>query len=106
MLERLQQLSDDKENFAFETTLASKTFAHWLKELKAEDYSFHLIYLWLPSPDFAIARVAERVRMGGHNVPDATVRRRYHAGLKNFFCMYLGHTDGDCNYLIVCCFYA
>lgn len=88
MLERLQQLADDKENFAFETTLASKTFAHWLRGLKSAGYSFHLFYLWLPSPDFAIARVAERVRMGGHNVPDNTVRRRYHAGPKNFFQMY------------------
>jgi len=88
MLERLQQLAEDKENFAFETTLASETFAHWLKGLKAEGYSFHLFYLWLPSPDFAIARVAERVRMGGHNVPDDTVRRRYHAGPKNFFQLY------------------
>ncbi len=88
MLERLQQLADDKENFAFETTLASKSFAHWLKGLKAEGYSFHLIYLWLPTPDFAIACVAERVRVGGNNVPDETVRRRYHAGLRNFFKIY------------------
>lgn len=88
MLERLQQLADDKENFAFETTLASKTFAHWLQGLKAEGYSFHLFYLWLPSPEFAIARVAERVRVGGHNVPEDTIRRRYHAGPKNFFKLY------------------
>ncbi len=88
MLGRLQQLAGDKENFAFETTLASKTFAHWLKGLKVEGYSFHLFYLWLPSPEFAIARVAERVRMGGHNVPEDTIRRRYHAGPKNFFQMY------------------
>lgn len=93
MLERLQQLADDKEDFAFETTLASKTFAHWLKGLKGEGYAFHLLYLWLPSPEFAVARVAERVRMGGHNVPDDTVRRRYHAGLKNFFQMYLPIAD-------------
>jgi predicted ABC-type ATPase len=93
MLERLKQLADEKKDFAFETTLASKTFAHWLQGLKAEGYAFHLFYLWLPSPDFAIARVAERVRMGGHNVPDDTVRRRYHAGLKNFFQMYRSIAD-------------
>jgi hypothetical protein len=51
-------------------------------------YAFHLIYLWLPSPEFAVARVAERVRMGGHNVPEETIRQRYHAGLKNFFKLY------------------
>ena len=88
MLERLQQLADNGENFAFETTLASKTFAHWLKTLKLKGYTFHLIYLWLPSPEFAVARVAERVKMGGHNVPEETIRRRYHAGLKNFFNLY------------------
>jgi len=59
-----------REDFAFETTLASKTFAHWIQNLKLSGYTFHLFYLWLPSPDFAIARVAERVRMGGHCVPE------------------------------------
>lgn len=88
MLERLQQLAGDQEDFAFETTLASKTFAHWIQNLKQSGYTFHLFYLWLPSPEFAIARVAERVQMGGHNVPEETIRRRYHAGLKNFFAMY------------------
>ena len=88
MLERLQQLAGDQEDFAFETTLASKTFAHWIQNLKQSGYTFHLFYLWLPSPEFAIARVAERVRLGGHHVPDETVLRRYHAGLKNFFNRY------------------
>ena len=88
MLARLRQLASDGEKFAFETTLASKTFAPWLKLLKGSGYAVHLVYLWLPSPEFAIARVAERVRMGGHNVPEETIRRRYHAGLKNFFELY------------------
>lgn len=88
MLERLQQLANEKENFAFETTLASKTFAHWIKQLKADCYQFHLFYLWLPTSDLAVARVAERVRVGGHNVPEETIRRRYHAGLRNFFQLY------------------
>lgn len=88
MIERLQQLAVDQEDFAFETTLASKTFAHWIQNLKQSGYTFHLFYLWLPSPEFAIARVAERVQMGGHNVPEETIRRRYYAGLKNFFAMY------------------
>lgn len=88
MLERLRQLADEKENFAFETTLASKTFANWIHKLKPSGYQFHLFYLWIPSPDFAVARVAERVRMGGHHVPEETIRRRYHAGLRNFFHLY------------------
>lgn len=88
MLERLKQLASEGENFAFETTLASKTFACWLQKLKQQGYEFHLIYLWLPSPEFAIARVAERVRYGGHNVPEETIRRRYHSGIRNFFIHY------------------
>lgn len=48
-----------------------------------------LVYLWLPSADLAVARVANRVRMGGHHVPEETIRRRYHAGLRNFFRLYM-----------------
>lgn len=88
MLERLRQLAADQEDFAFETTLASKSFAHWIQTLKLKGYTFHLFYLWLPSPEFAIARVVERVSMGGHNVPEDTIRRRYHTGLKNFFSIH------------------
>ena len=53
--------------------------------LKNSGYAFHLFFLWLPAPEFAVARVAERVKMGGHNVPEEIIRRRYQAGLKNFF---------------------
>jgi predicted ABC-type ATPase len=60
----------------------------WLKELISSGYEFRLVFLWLPSPDAAIARVAERVRTGGHDVPEETIRRRYHAGLRNFFASY------------------
>lgn len=93
MLERLQQLAEDKEDFAFETTLASKTFAHWVQKLKAAGYQFHLFFLWIPTADFAVERVAERVRMGGHHVPEDTIRRRYQAGLRNFFRLYLPIAD-------------
>ena len=61
----------------FETTLASRTFASWLQGLKQKNYIVHLIYLWLHSEDLAIERVAERVRRGGHNIPEAVIRRRY-----------------------------
>jgi len=88
MLERIYYLAKKRVDFAFETTLASKTFAPWITDLRKTDYAFHLVFLWLPNEDFAIARVAERVRMGGHNVPEETIRRRYHAGLKNFFQLY------------------
>lgn len=88
MLSRLKDLANQNENFAFETTLASRTFASWIGKLCNNGYLFHLFYLWLPSEDFAIQRVEKRVQMGGHNVPEETIRRRYHRGLKNFFELY------------------
>jgi predicted ABC-type ATPase len=88
MLARLRELAQKRESFAFETTLASRSFAPWLADLRGKGYHFHLIFLWLPSADAAVARVADRVRTGGHNVPEATIRRRYEAGLRNFFALY------------------
>jgi predicted ABC-type ATPase len=88
MLARMRDLARQRVRFAFETTLASRSFAPWLKELKDSGYAFHLVYLWLPSADFAIDRVASRVRRGGHPIPPETVERRYHGGIRNFFRLY------------------
>ncbi len=85
MLRRLKELAEQKVSFAFETTLASKTFAPWISSLQNTGYKFHLVYLWLPSDNMALARVASRVKMGGHAVPADTIMRRYQAGLQNFF---------------------
>jgi predicted ABC-type ATPase len=54
----------------------------------SKGYRFHLVYLWLPSIDLALQRVADRVRMGGHHVPEEVVRRRYGKGIHNFFYLY------------------
>ncbi len=88
MLVRLRELAASRADFAFETTLASRTFAPWLRRLQQEGYVVHLIYLWLPSADLAVERVAERVRRGGHAVPEVVVRRRYKRSLSNFFNSY------------------
>jgi predicted ABC-type ATPase len=88
MLSRLHELADQRADFAFETTLASKTFAPWLPELRQNGYQFFLAFFWLPSPEMAIARVADRVCQGGHDVPSETIRRRYRGGLRNFFALY------------------
>lgn len=93
MLERLHYLAKNKIDFAFETTLASKTFALWIDKLKTNGYEFHLIFLYLPNESFAVSRVAERVRTGGHNVPNETIKRRYKAGLHNFFNIYMTLAD-------------
>lgn len=88
MLARLRELASRRVDFAFETTLAGTTYARWLQRLKSIGYRFDLLFLWLPSAEFAVARVADRVRYGGHDVPEATIRRRYRAGLRNFFTRY------------------
>ncbi|MBM4055746.1 MAG: Zeta toxin family protein [Planctomycetes bacterium] len=88
MLERIRFLAKERVDFAFETTLASRTFAPWIQGLKQTGYIFHLVFLWLPNEEFAIARVAERVRIGGHSVPEETIRRRYAKGMRNFFSLY------------------
>ncbi len=88
MLARLHDLARQRCSFAFETTLASRTFAPWLADLMLSGYQFHLVFLWLPSADLAVARVAARVQEGGHNVPEVTIRRRFEAGLSSFFRLY------------------
>jgi predicted ABC-type ATPase len=88
MFDRIRQLGDLRRSFAFETTLASRSLAPWISELIQTGYEFNLVFLWLPSADLAVQRVADRVRLGGHNVPEDTVRRRYKRGLQNFFNLY------------------
>jgi predicted ABC-type ATPase len=88
MLQRLHHLTGQRANVAFETTLASRTFSSWIKTLTPTGYRFHLLFFWLPSADMAVARVRQRVIEGGHHVPEEVVRRRYEAGLRNFFRIY------------------
>jgi len=88
MLARLHQLASQRINFAFETTLASRSFAPWIAGLQDGGYAFHLVYFWLRDAEEALARVKYRVASGGHDVPEETVRRRYRGGLVNFFQLY------------------
>ncbi len=89
MLKRIKTLAENKINFAFETTLSSRSFAPWIKKIKKEGYQFTLLYFWLHSPELAVERVAERVRIGGHSVPEEIIKRRYKKSLENFFHLYL-----------------
>lgn len=88
MLARLRELTGLGRNVAFESTLASRTFAPWIRELKTRGYQFHLFYFWLPSAEISIERIYRRKALGGHFVPEETIRRRYMAGLRNFFELY------------------
>jgi len=87
-LRRLDALEAERRSFAFESTLASHGLATRLARLRAGGYTVHIVYLWLPSVELALARVAERVRVGGHDVPEASVRRRFRRGRENFFMRY------------------
>lgn len=89
MLQRSWDLAAAQRDFAFETTLASRTLAPWIRELFKNDYEFHLAFVSLPSADLAVKRVEKRVASGGHSVPETTIRRRYAAGLRNLFQLYL-----------------
>ena len=93
MLERIHYLANRGEDFAFETTMASKTFVPLLRECKNKGYSVTLIYLWLANPDLAIKRVALRVEGGGHGIPADVIRRRYSNGVSNFFRLYMPVCD-------------
>jgi predicted ABC-type ATPase len=93
MLMRLRHLASTRTNFAFETTLAAREYGRWLRSLRADGYRTHLVFLSLPSPELAVARVSERVRRGGHAVPEAVIRRRFAAGLRNFFELYQSAVD-------------
>jgi len=88
MLEHLDELAAARRSFAFETTLAARTYAPRLEALTASGYTSHLLYFWLDSPDAAIRRVAERVRSGGHHIPDDTIRRQYGRSVRNFLDLY------------------
>jgi predicted ABC-type ATPase len=88
MLTRITELAKQRTDFSFETTLASRSFAPFLRRLKGEGYGVLVIYIWLRSPELAVGRVAARVRRGGHHVSAEDVRRRYARGLANFFELY------------------
>lgn len=88
MLERLADLVDHRKSFAFETTLSTRSFAPLIRSWKDLGFGFRLIYVWLPSADLSVSRVAARVKRGGHHIPEETIRRRYDRSLRNFFELY------------------
>jgi predicted ABC-type ATPase len=88
MLAQIRSLGDRGCDFAFETTLSGKSYLPLLRGLKARGYAIHLFFLWIPSVELALARIAGRVHEGGHDVPDAVVRRRFAKGLPNLFRVY------------------
>ncbi|MFM9836265.1 MAG: zeta toxin family protein [Methylophilaceae bacterium] len=93
MLNRLHDLADAKEDFAFESTLSSRTFAFFLHKLKAEGYSISIFYFTLSDARLAYRRVRHRVKLGGHHIPQKVITRRFYRSLNNFFNLYLPLAD-------------
>ncbi len=93
MLKRIDQLIKNNKDFAFETTLASKSYIKTIEKVKRLNYKVNLIFFWLESPELAIERVRLRVQEGGHNIPSKTIKRRYFSGLKNLFEFYIPKCD-------------
>jgi hypothetical protein len=89
-MDRLETMG---ESFAVETTLASRSLAPRIRRLQTSGYRFHLFFFCLASPELAAARVAERVRRGGHNIPEPVIRRRYQTGIQNFVTHYQSLSD-------------
>lgn len=93
MLDRLHELGRLRRTFAFETTLATRSFAPWLEGLKGDGYSVQLVFLALTDPELSIERVRHRVSKGGHDVPEDVIRRRFERGIRNFFRIYQPLSD-------------
>ena len=93
MLQEMDEHASRGESFAFETTLSGRGYLHRVEQWRAAGYKVSLYFLMLDSPELAIARVAERVRQGGHDVPEPVIRRRYAAGLRNFRGIYRDSVD-------------
>lgn len=108
LLEQIESYASRKINFAFETTLSGMTYLARFKDLKKEGYAIHMFFLWIPDVKLSLARVANRVKMGGHDIDEKVVRRRFHKGISNFFKHYrqvldswsLFDNSGNAPYLI------
>ena len=93
MLARMDELLQKGATFAFETTLATKSYKQKIEWAQANDYEVTLLFFWLDSPNIAKKRVAQRVAEGGHNIPLETIERRYYNGIANLFTIYIDMVD-------------
>ena len=93
MLQRIRDLARSGDNFAFETTCSGRGHLRLLRHCRDLGYGLTLLFLWVPSVEIAIARVAQRAAMGGHSIPADVITRRYNAGLRNMRHLYLPAVD-------------
>jgi predicted ABC-type ATPase len=94
MLQRMGQLIEANQTFAFETTLSTRSYVSLIEKCREQGYNnINLIFLWLNSPELAKERVQTRVAKGGHNIPEDVIRRRYKKGLQNFVNLFMALCD-------------
>ena len=93
MLNELDECTKAGESFAFETTLSGLSYARHIPVWRKKGFTVKLFFLRLTSPELAIARVQQRVKAGGHSVPEQTIRRRFTAGRRNFEEIYKRMVD-------------
>ena len=93
MLQEIDGCVARRESFAFETTLAGLVYLRRIEEWRSIGYHVSLFFLSLPVVELAVARVAERVAQGGHDISVPVIRRRFAAGLKNFELHYRAAVD-------------
>lgn len=93
MLSKIDEFIKNSLDFAFETTLSTKSYLHTIKEAKENGYEVTLLFFWLDSVELAIERVKTRVAEGGHGIPEKVIRRRYYSGIKNLFDLYIPVCD-------------
>jgi predicted ABC-type ATPase len=88
VLERIAEFTEAGTDFAFETTLAGRSYVPLLRGVKKAGFRLHMFYLWIRSPELALLRIRYRVASGGHSVPERDVRRRFSRTLANLFELY------------------
>ena len=93
MLNRINELLDKKQSFAFETTLSTKSYTGFVKKAQSQGYEVVLLFLALDSFELAQKRVEVRVQEGGHSIPKDVIKRRYTKGLSNLFNLYIPIVD-------------
>lgn len=93
MLQRIEDLLNRGVDFAFETTLSTRSYVSLVKRAQQKGYEVTLLFFWLSSPEMAMERVAKRVSKGGHNIPADVIERRYYRGIRNLVSLYIPLCD-------------
>ncbi|MFS2187703.1 zeta toxin family protein [Mucilaginibacter sp. Mucisp84] len=93
MLQRIDELLNRGVDFAFETTLSTRSYVSLVKRAQQKGYEVTLLFFWLSSPEMAMERVAKRVSKGGHNIPADVIERRYYRGIRNLVSLYIPLCD-------------